>query len=400
MTNPSEIPLNVIDDMFALSESADEPWSVHVEARVAGTLDETRLSRAISSALAKHPLARARLVEHQKKLLWSVDAEPTLQVLSACETQNDTQLDAVRAEFLSTVIPLAASPPLRARLVRRDLGDHLILSAHHAACDGMGALRLMQSIARAALDGIERFRDALTPATRVAPHGKTGRGGYGVHVRAMPLAPVVQSEARRSAGATVNDVLVAAVHRAVERWNDLHEVASDRLSVAVPINARGRHQQPALVGNFALADTVSTRRSDRTSVTRTLTTVHRQTQRFKDAGAPFADLVAGAAGWPTWLARRAPWIFGARGSDGVGDCAVLSNLGRADAVQSFGADLPVTGFWFSPPIADPISVALGVASSDDSLFLTLRFRWSRLDEAAARQFMDLIVEQMNTGGGG
>ena len=102
------------------------------------------------------------------------------------------------------------------------------------------------------------------------------------------------------------------------------------------------------VGNFAMSDTVSTRAADRTDAKATLQAVCRQTKRFKETGAPFADLVSRSAGWPSWLARRMPWMFGGSGVDGPGDCGVLSNLGRGDyALESFGSDLPITGLWFT-----------------------------------------------------
>jgi NRPS condensation-like uncharacterized protein len=427
MPDSLQVPLNAIDEMFALSETPAEPWSVHLEARVDGCLDEERLAGALHSAIERHPLARARLVERQEQLRWLVDQAPGREALSTCRAHHPTQLNAARSEFLSEVVPLAASPPLRARLVRAQEGDHLILNVHHAMSDGLGALRLMQSIARAyageadpvfagnalrewrlqsiatapvgdpaqtALVGIERFRDALLPADRVAPDGAARRSGYGVQVRDLPLAPIVRSAVRRAIDATVNDVLVAALHRAVGLWNATHHVASDRLSVAVPINVRGSHQHPTLVGNFAMADTVSTRAADRSDPGETLKVVRRQTRRLKDTGAPFADVVTRSAGWPSWWARRMPWMFLGSAMDGPGDCAVLSNLGQGDhALDSFGAELPLTGLWFSPPAPFPLGIGLGVISRGDSVHLTLRYRWLRLDDAAAARFFDLIVAE-------
>src|SRR5439155_4170439 len=69
---------------------------------------------------------------------------------------------------------------------------------------------LMYTPPRAALVGLERFREALTPADRIAPDGGTKRSGYGVQVRALELTPIVQSEIRRATDASVNDILVAA----------------------------------------------------------------------------------------------------------------------------------------------------------------------------------------------
>lgn len=421
------IPLNVIDEVLALSETPAEPWSVHVEARVAGRLDEARLRAAVRSALQRHPIARARLVERGARLYWLVDPDPAREALSACEAHDRRALDAVRAAFLTGVVPLDAAPPLRLRLVRTAGGDHLLLSIHHAASDGIGALRLLQSIARAyagaadavfagdalaerrleglappggggavwsALDGIGRCLEALAPASRVARDGATDRAGYGVQVRALALAPIEQGAIRRAVDATVNDVLLAALHRAVAGWNRDHGVGSERLSVLVPINGRGPRQQPALVGNFTMTDAVSTGAADRRDAGATLQAVSRQTRRLRRAGAPFADLVPRFAGWPTRLARQAPWLFRGPRVHGPGDCAVFSNLGRGDRMlASFDADLPVTGLWFSPPVSSPVGVALGAISGGGAIHLTLRHRWPRLDGAAAGRLLDRIVAE-------
>ena len=160
------------------------------------------------------------------------------------------------------------------------------------------------------------------------------------------------------------------------------------------------------VGNFAMSDTVSTRAADRTDAKATLQAVCRQTKRFKETGAPFADLVSRSAGWPSWLARRMPWMFGGSGVDGPGDCAVLSNLGRGDhALESFGSDLPITGLWLLSPFIDPrgsvvAQVAiLGVTSVVIEFFVLLAYGAlaGRLTSVATRPRFQIVANRVAGG---
>ena len=48
---PPRIPFNVIDEAVHVLDSTVEPWSIHLEVRVAGTIDETRLRAALGLAL-------------------------------------------------------------------------------------------------------------------------------------------------------------------------------------------------------------------------------------------------------------------------------------------------------------------------------------------------------------
>jgi hypothetical protein len=54
-------PLNVLDELYLHLDREDEPWSVHIEIRVEGRIDATRLRTAVRRAALVHPIARASL---------------------------------------------------------------------------------------------------------------------------------------------------------------------------------------------------------------------------------------------------------------------------------------------------------------------------------------------------
>jgi hypothetical protein len=74
-------------------------------------------------------------------------------------------------------------------------------------------------------------------------------------------------------------------------------------------------------------------------------------------------------------------VDGALDGNFVVDTAMLSNLGRLDAVPG-----GVREVWFSPPGRMPLRVSVGAATLHGRLFLTLRYRRALFDPDAAAAF--------------
>ena len=145
-------PVTLLDDNFIHSDSSRVPLSVHIEIRVPGRIDASRLRTAVARAVQLHPIARARLgvVEWQSKTLhWEVTPELELDPITVVSADTPEELLYAREQLVATRVPLEASPPFRVFLVHYPGGDYLILNVNHAAGDGIGTLRLMRSITRA-----------------------------------------------------------------------------------------------------------------------------------------------------------------------------------------------------------------------------------------------------------
>src|SRR5207244_1950840 len=67
---------------------------------------------------------------------------------------------------------------------------------------------------------------------------------------------------RRPPGATVNDVLLAALHLAIAEWNAEHGAPCERIGIMMPVNLRPPERRNALVGNFSSFVSVATDRAD------------------------------------------------------------------------------------------------------------------------------------------
>lgn len=414
--------LSAVDEAVYLLDSVSEPWSVHVEAGVRGTLDEPRLRAAVTAALARHPLARARTAISgvREGFEWEILPEAKVETLQVVEAPDDDTLNAVRADLQSLPVPLGKTPPLRVWLVRHPGGDVVMLNVSHAAADGIGSLRILRSIARAYagqadpvpdvdpltardpgafLSGggsggpvrrrmmpLRELLEAARQWTRVAPEGGEDLPGYGFHRAALTAEQTAVLTRGYPDGVTVNDLLLAALHLTVDGWNAQHGMTAGRIGVMMPVNLRPRAWWHEVVGNFSLMVPVVSGPGDRDNPATTLAAVSRRTREVKEDGtaALLLAFLARVQRLPLRL-RRALASFLDR--DPFAPTAVLSNLGRVDEPLSFGPEAgEVADLWFSPPVKMLPGLAVGAVTAGGRLRLVFRYRHPLFGEEAAVRF--------------
>src|SRR4051794_24173772 len=144
--------LNVLDELYLHLDREAEPWSVHLEIRCDRRLDAERLEAAVREAALRHPIARARLGPSRftdVRYDWGIAAELETIDLEEVECDSAADVDRAREELLSRTPSLEDPGPFSLLLAHQPDGDAIVLNLHHAAGDGLAALRLMGSIARA-----------------------------------------------------------------------------------------------------------------------------------------------------------------------------------------------------------------------------------------------------------
>ena len=104
-------------------------WSVQLEARVTGSLDEARLRAALGVTLG--------------------DLASSHDPLEVVDCADDDALDAARQRLYGIAVPVTRRPPMHVYLARHPAGDFLMLNLNHAATDGVGALAVLRHVARA-----------------------------------------------------------------------------------------------------------------------------------------------------------------------------------------------------------------------------------------------------------
>jgi len=403
----------LVDELNCYFDSPAEPNNVHLEIWLPGHLDPERLRASVAAVLARQPRAaprRAGRSRWRRGFAWEFPARPDVDPVSTADWQDEPDLDLLRARFLAAAPPLDRSPPFRLLLARGPWRDSLILSAHHAAFDGRSCLRLLRLIA----DEYRAGRAGRTPAAagppppavpgrsqppwarsfwprlrirravRVAPRNPGGRRarrapGYGLALLGWPGVP---SAAQPGPHLTVNDLLIAALVRAIRQWNEVAGRPSGRVRISMPVDARPPGLEDEL-GNLTRLCTVTVDgAAEPTAV------VGGQTKRAKDqVGPPVGPgLIALArAPLPTPV-KRCLVRLAVRGLGWLEcDTSLLSNLGNVADPPRFGALAPER-MWFSTSAHMPRGLSVGAATVDGRLQLCFRYRHALFDEAAARDF--------------
>ncbi|MFN2496330.1 MAG: condensation domain-containing protein [Pseudonocardiaceae bacterium] len=432
----SALPLTLLDEAILHFQDARSQWNVQFELGTDRHLEEARLRQAVLACCRRHPLARARLAPWKKldsSYQWEVMDELDLDPVRAANCPDEAALERIRAELYNPPLELDTAPVLRIVLARRPDGDLVLMSVSHLIADGVGAVRLMQTISRVYrgepdppdplplaqardlgsflaprnrsekrarhLEGLRRLREALDAPSRIAVVGGDRDGdGYGFVCRSLDIGETTTPAlVQRAAGMTINDVLLAALHLTVQAWNTDHEVSTDRVGVLMPVNIRPAERFWEVVSNFTSLVTVSTSPEDRADLATATEAVAEQTKQFRREDRAFGlyDLLDATKKAPVLVKRAIPRMLPYTG-DRFMDTVMLSNLGRIPEPPTFAAepDPPVPELWFSPPCDPACGAAIGVATIGDRLTLVTRYRQDQFDAGAAAEFTDLLISHL------
>src|SRR2546421_4548364 len=270
------------------------------------------------------------------------------------------------------------------RLAHHPAGDLVMLNVNHAAFDAFGGLRLLRSTARAyagiqdplpdielaaarqirsqlATDDlrtraqrlagvVDKLADLTRAPARIAPEHGSDRPGYGFHHILLSKRQTMALASHAHYG-TVNDMLVAALHLAIARWNRDHGAATGRISIILPVSFRPPQWRQEMAVNHVLTTWVSTTATDRQTPQTTLEAVTAQTERIKKTGTgtTLIEVLALSPRLPLWAKQSLSPLLRLTGNRLV-DTAQLSNLGRLDQPACFGPDAgETTQAWFSAP---------------------------------------------------
>jgi NRPS condensation-like uncharacterized protein len=435
-------PLNLLDELYLTLDRREEPWVVHMEARVTGRLDPDRLAAALAGAVQHHPIARARLAESRstdRSHRWEIldDLSEVPLHIAACD--DEAMLDQARERHFAFSPSLDVAPPFAVLLAHVPDGDALVLNINHAAVDGMGAARLMRSILHAygheedpdppvdplavrdvrelagAASAAERMvraralaRHALSqavPVARLARDGGDERAAYGFELLSFSRAETATIVDQRQLDATVNDLLVAALALAITRWNHEHGVPAGRVSISVPMNLRPCDWRTDVVANLASYVTVSLAAHEHETLPEAIEATRRRTAAIKrdGLGGMVVDLLAGPATLTVGAKRRLQDLIALTG-DVVVDTASLSNLGVVDGLPPLGDAGEVRGLWLSPPGRMPLGASFGVLTLEGRLHVALRYRHAQFDHDAAKAFAgiyrDVLLAETSAAVGG
>jgi NRPS condensation-like uncharacterized protein len=156
----------------------------------------------------------------------------------------------------------------------------------------------------------------------------------------------------------------------------------------MPVNLRPAEWSNELVSNIVSMVSVGVPECAQSDLVAAQAAVAERTAELKEQRLPEAivNMMGMFSIWPAGVRRAAVrWSGGRLGNSA--DTGVLSNLGNLPQPLDFGAGAGVaTELWFSPPAGMPPGTAVGAATMNGEMFLTLRYCRAQFDAEGAAQF--------------
>jgi NRPS condensation-like uncharacterized protein len=418
-------PFTRLEEAVYYVERAYTPWNMQVELTTAASLERGRLREAVRATCRAHPIAAARCRRDDDgptAYAW-VAGDPDDVPIETATAEDADDLNDLRERFYGDFIDLTTEPPLRLLVVRGAEADRLCVSMSHVPMDGIGGFLLLQTLceayggdapdastladrpapdlladarpdsfrrkARLLAESAHHLRKLAAPPADIAPEGAgTNHASRFVHRR-------LDAETTRRLlevgpdGASVNDVLLAALHRTIGDWNADHGRRADRISLMMPVSVRPDDRFYEGVALCTLFDSIATDPEDRRRFETTLERVTEQTRRIKRTERPLGFLEWLDIGWrilPPAARKRLPLLLRGPG-DRLLDTAVLSNLGRLPSTPGFSGEGPEE-LWCTPPCWPPTPLSIGVVTIDGSMRLGFRAQSTTLDREGTAAFAD------------
>jgi NRPS condensation-like uncharacterized protein len=428
------------DEMTCYYDRPAEPANVHLEVRVPGRLDLQAVRSCVAEVLGAHPriMARRLPARWRRGHRWEYPVAAGSEPVQGTGYSHEDDLDRRRGAFLSASPPLSDAPPLRFLLASGPGGDCLILNAHHAAFDGLSCLRLMREVAGAypadalgaepATDVVagrspeaKGRHDASPPRPRpgaadqrdeapapvrttarngttvriaAGPGGAADRPGYGAHL--VTWEGIALAEVVRSAGVSVNDVLIAALMVAVGDWNEARGASRGLIKITMPVGDKAQAGPDGRWANLSRLTTVAARVPPGALPGDLIADVARQTTAAKAEEGPQLDLasrVLAAVPMPVTvkhaLLRSALRVAGPI----LCDTSLVSNLGPVEDL-AFGATL-ASQVWFSTSAHMPRGLSLGAVTAGGALRLAFRYRRALMSGADAAEFAGIYTKALD-----
>ena len=432
-------PLVPFEQLMLIDERPGHPMCFFLECMVAGPLEEHRLRAAVQTAARRHPRLSSRVGFRRGRAVWlEADVLPAF-IWNPGEREGSPwrPLNLVRESGVRVV-------------VLSDGADHhrVVMQVHHATCDGVAACEFFgdlwavyagieprdfsqprvqrprtaddhirevpaadhtTDIARetwafasfwpAALACVKQRSSAIPPdrplaaASRHEPHAPPYRW--------LEFDPIATEQLRLAAsadGVSLNDSIVAAVMRAVGAWNVRAGRRPGNVRVTMPVSLRqpGLREPANNTLGYAFLDRTAAECADRRSLTTSIAAATRWILENRAAGF-FLGAIELLSGWP-WLLRlttRIPLCISTVVVSNIGDPSrrMRSGVGKIDG-RDAPDDLTIQGFLGVPPLRPRTRAAIGVTTYAGRLSLCCLCSAGPDPHEAARQFLELVRQEL------
>jgi hypothetical protein len=360
----------------------------------------------------------------------------------ATDRETDRRYEEALAEWVNRPFDPFRELPVRVLLIRKPGPEsHLIFSFDHSSLDGVRSLHFIDRVVKAyngdaqpepstlhelrrrngdELLGFARgqraiqrgfyrrvftsllhriFTSSLNPASRVFHERPAQRNAIAHLIGNIDLAELdgILSGAK-SAGFGVNDVLLAACFRAIQKWNDLHHKATGKISIMVPVDV-GPESFRGVVSNQLSYVSVSAGPQDRRDPLLLIRKVRKDLRSMIDGGVPFSIIyfLHFASHVPSPLFNAVARLV--MSFPILVDTIMLTNMGmiwpEATREEQMGGST-ITDISALNPVVAPMGQTITIHSNHGSLHVCLGYKTGLLSKEGAQRFLDMYLEEVRS----
>jgi NRPS condensation-like uncharacterized protein len=449
-------PLNCIGKALLALHSKEEPMTLHWILTIDGAVDPARLNFALLAVLFRRRSPKSSIQAAPFGLVRESQDAYNSEILSVWdlagpeapdEDQRRTGARRERrlSEWMNKPLDPAKALPCRVLLLRETLRESsLVFTFHHAAVDGVRALRFVGEVIQEynGVDGRSRLSAQGAPATdgdQLVALAKACRPGVKHFYLKMAaslahrflIAPVspnariyrttskpsaeicfcqdylnprelrqIRSKSK-SVGVKVNDILLAACFRTIEQWNEGYGKPSRKISIMVPVDVGSAVSSPTMANQVSFIS-VPTTQKERSDPEELICRVGRRTSDMLRNGIAFSMVYAAyfctrlPLGIPKTVARlvMATRIYL--------DTVLLTNLGLIwpkEATSMEGVKIgsaKIASVVVIPPVASPMGISLSAGTYNDCLYVALAYKTSHFSEVQAERFLGLYLREIRS----
>ncbi len=449
----ARLPLNCIDRALFSLHSKKEPMVYHAILTLDGALDSERLKSALISVLSRYPSFRSTIdaglvglfreeQENAGNEMLSVRDAAEEHATAGAQPQSETGawFSLRLSEWINQPLDPSRAIPCRVLLLRKTAKtSSAVFTFHHAAADGLHSLRFVNEVvqeyngvtdnpplprfspttgrgdeiiglARASRPRIKHFYlnmvtsllqrflvAPISPNARICHAGSASSARINFCHGSLNPCELKRIKAKsRSAGATVNDILLAACFRTVAQWNSTCGKPGRKISIMVPVDISNSMCTP-VSANLVSFLSVSTTHKERADPEKLLREVGRRTSNMLRNGNVYSVVYA------AYLCTRFPppvqkaivkFLMTTRV---YLDTVLLTNLGLIWRMgNAWMGDARITGVAAIPPVVSPMGISLSAGMYNGRLYIVLASKASYFSQEQARMFLNLYLHEIRS----
>ncbi|MBM3157046.1 MAG: DUF1298 domain-containing protein, partial [Chloroflexi bacterium] len=208
---------------------------------------------------------------------------------------------------------------------------------------------------------------------------------------------LIQSGAK-AAGFTVNDILLAACFRVVQKWNNLHGKATGKVSIMVPVNL-GPESFRDVISNQLSYVSLSASPQESSDPLVLLRKIRKDMRSMVENGAPFIMIyfLHFVSHLPSPLLKALARLLMSVPVEV--DTIMLANLGliwpEAEREEQMGGSR-IKDIAALNPVINPMELGITVHTNHGSLHVCLGYKTGRFSKEKAQQFLDMYLEEVRS----